>query len=92
MFEENARIVGFSIANKETWSIWALFVQPGFERRGIGKALLQKAVDWLWQQGAHEIWLSTDPGTRAEQFYRLQGWQDNGLTDNGEVFFRLLKP
>jgi len=77
---------------KENNSIWALFVQPGFEQRGIGKALLQQAVNWLWQQGATEISLSTDPGTRAERFYRRQGWQDDGLSDGGEIYFRLTSP
>jgi len=32
--------------------------------------------------------LSTDPGTRAERFYRENGWEETGRQDNGEIIFR----
>lgn len=35
--EENGVILGFSAATREGASIWALFVQPGQEGRGIGR-------------------------------------------------------
>ena len=34
------RAVGFSAADKRTSNIWALFVLPSWENRGIGKRLL----------------------------------------------------
>lgn len=90
VFEENDEILGFSIALEESQSVWALFVLPAQERRGIGHQLLQTAVNWLWSRGADRITLGTDPGTRAEQFYRNRGWRQIGFRDNGEMLFELL--
>jgi len=89
LWEEDARVLGFSVANAAERNIWALFVEPGFEGRGIGRALLGIAVQWLWLQGSGPIWLSTEPGTRAETFYRAAGWSDMGLTASGEIRFEL---
>ena len=33
------------------------------------------------------LWLSTDPGTRAQRFYARAGWLSRGLQDNGELRF-----
>jgi GNAT superfamily N-acetyltransferase len=43
-------IVAFSIADRATQSIFALFVLPGYEGRGIGSILLDSALSWLWGQ------------------------------------------
>jgi GNAT superfamily N-acetyltransferase len=92
VFEEQGRILGFSIALDEDPSIWAMFVLPGHEGHGIGHALHEAAVNWLWSRGADLIWLGTDPGTRAERFYRERGWQEAGKHDNGEIHFELRRP
>ena len=91
VFEENGHILGFSIAMHEDPSIWALFVLPDHEGRGIGHALHEVAVNWLWAHGADRIWLGTDPGTRAERFYRQRGWHEAGKHDNGEIHFELYR-
>lgn len=90
VFEEGSGILGFSIALVRDPSVWALFVLPGCEGRGIGSALHDVAVNWLWAQGAESIWLSTDPGTRAELFYRAHGWCETGRLASGEVRLALL--
>jgi GNAT superfamily N-acetyltransferase len=92
VWEENGTILGFSIARDADPSIWALFVLPEHEGRGIGVALHDEAVDWLWSRGAACIWLSTDPGTRAEWFYRERGWRGTGRLANGEVRLELKRP
>jgi GNAT superfamily N-acetyltransferase len=89
VFEEHGEILGFSIARDEDPSIWALFMLPGHEGRGIGHALHKAAVDWLWSRGAERIWLTTDPGTRAERFYRDRGWRTAGRLASGEVRMEL---
>lgn len=89
---EGDTLLGFSIALQEDPEIWALFVDPDAEGQGIGQALLTKAVEWLWQRGAPSIRLSTDPETRADRFYRRQGWQPTGHNDKGEVTFVLERP
>lgn len=89
VWEEAGDILGFSIALSDNPSIWALFVLPGQEGRGIGSTLLDAAVNWLWSRGADSIRLGTDPGTRAERFYRHKGWQEAGVLENGEMSFVL---
>jgi GNAT superfamily N-acetyltransferase len=89
VYQAEEGILGFSIALREPALIWALFVEPGHEGKGIGRRLLEMAVDWLWEQGAQSITLTTDPGTRAESFYRKAGWIEVGVEPNGEVRFRL---
>jgi GNAT superfamily N-acetyltransferase len=64
-------------------------VQPGFDRQGIGKTLHQLMLDWYFEQTDKTIWLSTSPGTRAETFYRLQGWKEAGQYGKGETRFEL---
>jgi len=92
VFDEAGQVLGFSIALDKEPSIWALFVLPGHEGRGIGHALLQSAVDWLWSRGARRIRLSTDPGTRAERFYRNRGWKAAGTNAKGEIELELERP
>ena len=75
--ESDDLMVGFSIANKRTRSVWALFVLPEYEGQGIGRGLLELAMHWLWEQGYDEIWLDTgaDPHSRANGFYKYLGWK-----------------
>lgn len=80
-------IRGFAIANRETCSVWALFVEPGFERRGIGRALHDVMLEWMRSAGCESAWLETEPGTRAEAFYRQAGWQPAGVTAKGDARF-----
>ena len=87
--EVNRKIVGFSSAAKADYSIWALFVSPQFEGRGIGKRLLQMATGWLFELGAEKIILGTAANTRADRFYLAQGWQRGDMKDNIEVSFTL---
>lgn len=85
--EEDATVVGFGIALRDTRNIWALFIDPDHEGRGHGRCLLDAMTNWLWEQGSEPIWLSTDPGTRAEAFYERAGWQRAGAMPNGEARF-----
>ena len=88
VFEEAGEVLGFSAATRESATIWALFVHPDHEGRGIGRRLLDCAVDWLWAQGATQVGLTTGAGTRAEGFYRAAGWREASTTD-GEIHFVL---
>ena len=89
VWEEAGRVLGFSAADPRDGTIWALFVDPAHERRGIGRALLDAACDTLRHAGHRTAELSTDPGTRAEHFYRAAGWTVVGCNDKGELMFRL---
>jgi GNAT superfamily N-acetyltransferase len=75
--ESADEIVAFCYADKINASIWALFVRPGHEGRGLGKALLLQAVDWLFEAGHERVHLTTGADTRADRFYAAQGWERN---------------
>ncbi len=85
-------VAGFSMADRTDGSIWALFVHPDFEGRGLGRELIRLAVDALWAAGHARAVLTTDPDTRAEAFYRRRGWRAVGANDLGEVRFELEAP
>lgn len=82
-------IAGFAIADLQDNNVWALFVDPEYEGRGVGKALHSTMLDWYFRQRKNLVWLSTSAGTRAEVFYRKMGWQQTGICDNGEVRFEM---
>jgi GNAT superfamily N-acetyltransferase len=90
--EHEGRVVGFSMADLDESMIWALFLLPEWEGRGLGTALLERAVGWLWREGCESIWLTTEPGSRAEGFYAHLGWTRAGMTDKGEARFELQRP
>ena len=87
--ESEGNIVGFAIADLFDHNIWALFVSPQFEKKGIGKNLQDLMLDWYFSQTRETVWLGTAPGTRAEKFYRSSGWTDKGMRPNGEIRFEL---
>jgi GNAT superfamily N-acetyltransferase len=90
--ELDGRIVGFSAAASHDSSIWALFIEPGYEGRGIGQRLLAFATDWLFALGNEEVWLSTSIDTRADRFYARAGWRRGQMKDGVEVYYRLHRP
>lgn len=73
------RIVGFAIADLKEHNIWALFIDPEFEKQGIGKQLHDTMLDWYFSQTQQQVWLGTAPNTRAEGFYRKAGWKEAGM-------------
>jgi GNAT superfamily N-acetyltransferase len=87
--EIDGSVVGFAIVDLIDHNVWALFVQPGFDKRGIGKILHDNMLDWYFAQTDSTIWLSTTPGTRAEKFYHKAGWQKVGLHGRGEIKFEM---
>lgn len=88
--EIGGTVVAFSYADKVDGSIWALFVQPGHEGKGLAQRLLALATDWLFELGHDTVSLSTGAGTRADGFYARQGWQ-RGLDDGKDVEYTLTR-
>ena len=68
-----------------TGNVWALFVRPEAEGRGIGSALHAAMLDWFATQPVDTLWLSTGTDTRARGFYRARGWRETGPYGNDEV-------
>lgn len=88
VYEAEGTIVGFAIVSLDESNVWALFVDPYFENKGIGTQLHDTMLNWFFAFSKKTIWLSTAPGTRAEIFYRKNGWQEVGMK-NGEVKFEM---
>jgi GNAT superfamily N-acetyltransferase len=85
--ETDYGISGFAVIDAPSKSVWALFVDPGAERLGIGRALHFKMVNWAKQQGIDRLSLSTQEGSRAAKFYRQAGWSEIRTKHGGEVIF-----
>ena len=75
--EIDKQIVGFAIADLKENNIWALFLDPNFEKKGIGQLLHKTMLDWYFSQ------------TRAEQFYRRAGWTEVGTHGTKEIKFEM---
>ncbi len=87
--EINDTIAGFAIVSVLGHNVWALFIQPRFEQKGIGRRLHDEMMDWYFRQTDETIWLGTAPGTRAEAFYRRAGWKEAGTHGKGEIKFEM---
>lgn len=83
-------IAGFAIGDARDGNIWALFVDPPCEGLGAGRLLHDTMRDWLFAQGLRRLYLGTEPGTRAEAFYRQAGWAALGI-EHGEQQFEMLR-
>lgn len=90
IWEDNGVIQGWSAGDLRDGSIWALFVDPQFEGRGIGQALISATCRSLAADGHYTAKLTTDSGTRAENFYLLDGWEPQGITERREIIFTKL--
>jgi GNAT superfamily N-acetyltransferase len=85
--EDGAEILGFSAGDPRDGSVWALFVHPDREGSGIGRALLARACEGLAAAGHATATLTTGPDTRAAEFYRRQGWAEDGLDASQSLRF-----
>lgn len=84
---EGERITGFSIISITDQNVWALFLEPGYDKQGTGRKLHEVMLDWYFEQTKETIWLSTTPGTRADGFYRKAGWEEAGAYGKEEIKF-----
>ncbi|WP_247234803.1 GNAT family N-acetyltransferase [Telluribacter sp. SYSU D00476] len=89
--EADGRLVGFSIVDMKHRNIWALFVDPAYEKKGIGRRLHDLMLDWSFGQPIDRLWLGTEPGSRADAFYEKAGWVKAGTQPNGEVRYEMTK-
>jgi GNAT superfamily N-acetyltransferase len=88
VWEEAGAVQGFSVADPRDGTIFGLFIHPDYEGRGLARALLPLACADLKAAGFAVATLTTGPGTRAELFYRRNGWEEIGRQENGEIIFR----
>jgi hypothetical protein len=48
-------------------------------------------VEWLFSRGLGRLWLTTDPGTRAQRFYEAAGWEYIAVKEGDEVRYERSK-
>jgi len=82
-------VVGFAIADLVKNNIWALFVTPEKEGKGIGKKLHDIMLNWYFSKTATTVWLGTGANTKAVLFYNKRGWKQTGIQPNGEIRFEM---
>lgn len=87
--EIDDQIVGFAIVDMKENNIWALFLDPKFEGKGIGQLLHNTMLDWYFSQTKDKVWLGTAFNTRAEKFYRKAGWTEVGTHGTKEIKFEM---
>lgn len=87
--EMDDQIVGFAIVDLKENNIWALFIDPKFEKKGIGQQLQKVMLDWYFTQTKANVWLGTAFNTRAEKFYRKAGWTEVGTHGPKEIKFEM---
>lgn len=84
--EENSKIVGF-VASDGNWfskregkvvgAIHELVVLPEYRKKGIGKALVEKALEYFKSRGLEvaELWVG-DENKQAMDFYKNLGFEE----------------
>jgi len=83
------KVVGFSIVDLQENNIWALFLKPKYEKKGIGTRLHELMLNWYFAQTRVDVWLGTSPETRAEIFYRKSAWKEIGTHGDAEIKFKM---
>lgn len=83
---EKSVIKGFAFLDLTNSSVWALFVHPDEEGKGIGRALHDHMLDEYFKTTENDLTLTTAPGTRAAHFYKNALWQETGMK-GGELVF-----
>jgi GNAT superfamily N-acetyltransferase len=79
--EEDGSLVGFAtwIETAGIFELEDLFVDPGWRRRGIAAALVNRITHVLRARGVRRLEVTANP--HALEFYRAAGFIDCGVTD-----------
>jgi ribosomal protein S18 acetylase RimI-like enzyme len=68
---------------RDTATIWNILVDRAYRRRGLGRELIQRAIDWAREQGLRAIMLETQTNNLAAyRFYQAMGFELCGLDDH----------
>lgn len=83
------KIAGFAMAQISEGYVFALFVSPEHEGKGLARALMLEVESGFVEHGVTEAWLFTgaEKGIRAPGFYRHLGWVESGVMEDGQLKF-----
>ncbi|MEG5465242.1 GNAT family N-acetyltransferase [Enterobacter chuandaensis] len=83
-------MIGFSMIILDEGSLFAAFVLPEYESRGVGRSLVELAEQELFKH--HEVaWLETDKNSRAAEFYRRLGWVEKENVSESDIRLEKLR-
>lgn len=80
----DGEVVGFAMVDLDSACLFALFVLPEHEGRGMGTALARACEQALFARHAC-AWLETAGASRAAGLYRHLGWGDEVDLGDGDV-------
>lgn len=87
---DDGKVIGFSMIILDEGSLFAAFVLPEYEGRGVGRSLVELAEQELFKH--HEVaWLETDKNSRAAEFYRRQGWVEKENVSESDIRLEKLR-
>jgi GNAT superfamily N-acetyltransferase len=70
-----------------------MWVDPGFRRRGVGQALVQRVIEWGQTSGYDELFLwVVDGNSNAERLYERNGFRRTGAAQEvraGELEYEM---
>lgn len=80
---DDEQLAGYCFGDVTSGEIVVLALLPEFEGRGLGRALLDRAMGQLRERGHQRLFLgcSADPASRSHGFYRHLGWAPTGKRD-----------
>ena len=87
--ELEGHIIGFAIVDLKENNVWALFISPEHEGKGIGKYLHDLMLNWYFSKKNETLWLGTGMNTKAVFFYRKRGWTEVGMHGLKEIKFEM---
>ncbi|GME45959.1 MULTISPECIES: GNAT family N-acetyltransferase [unclassified Pantoea] len=81
---DDEKVIGFSMILPDEGCLFAAFVLPEYEGRGVGRSLVELAEQELFKY--HEVaWLETDKNSRAAEFYRRLGWVEKENVSESDI-------
>jgi ribosomal protein S18 acetylase RimI-like enzyme len=89
--EVDGAVAGFAstgaarAAGTDTGEVYAIYVAPEYWAQGVGRALMNAALELLVGSGFEEavLWV-LDDNPRARRFYEAGGWRLDGARREGE--------
>ena len=88
--EDDGKVTGFSMILPDEACLFAAFVLPKYEGRGLGRILVGLAEQEIFKH--HEVaWLETDKNSRAAGFYRRLGWIEKGNVSESDIRLEKLR-
>lgn len=88
---DQGQVVGFAMVDLDDACLFAAFVEPAHQGRGLGVQLIQACETALFQRHAR-AWLETAGDSRAARLYARLGWVRTEDLGNGDIRMEKARP